>query len=242
MLGIDNKPYVNLDQFLDIDSLNQLEDDIILGIAKTRATAGPTNSGPGYVDRSKQSVPEIYRHIMSTPNHPYHNLLKSLKNWEPQTFIQYKWPSHVLGSCILLRIGDSYTTKHLNSNSRDLPAIKHFDSLINWIKSQNIFEEMGRIVIFLNDPFGKTIEHSDYIDVSENKKDNFIWLNPLRRKKFFIKDQDTKHYIESTSAFFNSSDVHGSDPSDTSTFSIRFDGVFKKEFIQKIGLERYFNE
>ena len=35
-----------------------------------------------------------------------------MKDWEPYTFIQYKWPSHVLGQCILLRVGSNYETKN----------------------------------------------------------------------------------------------------------------------------------
>jgi hypothetical protein len=223
---------------LDIDSLDQIEDDIILGIAKARATAGPTNSGPGYTDKTKKSVPEIYREIIGDTFHPYHNLLKSMKDWEPYTFIQYKWPSHALGHCILLRVGSSYDTKNISENSKDFPAIQYFKSLINWVDSQNIFNSIGRIVIFLNDPFSKTLDHSDYVD-GISRKDNFIWINPLGRKKFYVKDGDTKHYIESKVGFFDSANVHGSDPADTSTFSIRFDGNFTDDFLQRTGLHSW---
>jgi hypothetical protein len=241
MLTVLNKPYLNLDQFLDIESLDQIEDDIILGIAKTRSTAGPTNSGTGYIDKTKKSVPELYREIINDPSHPYYNLIKSMKDWEPYTFIQYKWPSHALGHCILLRVGSSYETKNSAINIKDFPAIQHFKSLINWVESQNIFSEIGRIVIFLNDPFSKTLEHSDYAD-GVSRKDNFLWINPLGRKKFYVKDGDTKHYIESKVAFFDSANIHGSDPTDTSTFSIRFDGNFTDSFLQRTGLESWIIE
>jgi len=102
MYSVLNKPYLSLDEFLDIQTLDNIIDDIILGIAKSKTTAGPTNSGPGYVDKTKKSVPEIYRAISADPSHPYYNLLTSLKDWEPQTFIQYKWPSHVLFYVYLL--------------------------------------------------------------------------------------------------------------------------------------------
>lgn len=241
MLTVLNKPYLNLDQFLDINSLDQIEDDIISGIAKSRASAGPTNSGPGYTDKTKKSVPEIYREIIGDQSHPYHSLLKSMKDWEPYTFIQYKWPSHTLGHCILLRIGSSYDTKNIVEHSKDFPAIQHFNSLINWVESQDIFNGIGRIIIFLNDPFSKTLDHSDYVD-GVSRKDNFIWINPLCRKKFYVKDGNTKHYIESKVAFFDSANVHGSDPTDTSTFSIRFDGNFSENFLQRTGLHSWMTQ
>ena len=238
MIPVLGKPFLNLDQFLDIDSLDKITDDIILGIAKTRTTAGPSNSGPGYVDKTKKSVPEIHRQILADTAHPYYNILKELKGWEAQTFIQYKWPSHVLGSCIILRLSSSYDEKNLASKAIDLPAITHFSSLINWVNSQKIFKEVGRVVILLNDPYSKAIEHSDYAD-GKSRKDHFIWMNPLERKQFFVKDGETKHYVTSKVAFFDSANIHGSDPSDTSTFSIRFDGVFTEEFINKTGLGAY---
>jgi hypothetical protein len=241
MLTVLNKPYLNLDQFLDINSLDQIEDDILLGIAKSRSSAGPTNSGTGYIDQTKMSVPEIYRQIMDNPDHPYYSLISSLKDWEPQTFIQYKWPSHVLGHCILLRIGASYDTKNNAESSKDFPAIKHFKKLVDWVATQHIFKEVGRIIIFLNDPYSKTIEHRDYPD-GISRKDNFIWINPLERKQFYVKDGETKHYVKSKVAFFDSANIHGSDPCDTSTFSIRFDGVFSKEFIDRAGLAEYLND
>lgn len=238
MYSVLGKPYLSLDKFVDVTSLDTIIDDIILGIAKSRASAGPTNSGPGYVDKTKNSVPEIYRKISGDPSHPYYDLLTSLRDWEPQTFIQYKWPSHVLGQCIILRLSTNYENKNSNASTKNLPAIKHFQSLMLWIEQQHIFKEIGRAVIMLNDPYSVSIEHSDYVD-GVSRKDNFIWLDPLQRKKFFVKDGDTKHYITSKTALFDSANVHGSDPSDSSTFSIRFDGVFSEEFLKKTGLKKW---
>jgi hypothetical protein len=241
MITFLDKPFLNLDQFLDIDELDRITDDIILGIAKSRSSAGPSNSGPGYVDKRYNSIPEIQRAILEDQLHPYYNIIKNLKGWEAQTFIQYKWPSHVLGNCILLRMASSYDSKDLEKNTIDLPAIKHFESLMTWIRNQNIFKEIGRTVILLNDPFSKAIEHSDYAD-GVSRKDQFIWLNPLQRKKFFVKDANDKHYVTSKVAFFDSANIHGTDPSEVSTFSIRVDGKFTKEFLTKTGLESYLYE
>jgi hypothetical protein len=241
MLTVLGRPFLNLDQFLDIPSLDKITDDILLGIAKTRSSAGPSNSGPGYVDKRYNSVPEIQRAILGDPSHPYYNLITDLKGWEAQTFIQYKWPSHVLGNCILLRMASSYDAKDLERKTIDLPAIRYFESLMTWIKDQNIFKEIGRTVVLLNDPFSKAIEHSDYAD-GVSRKDQFIWLNPLQRKKFFIKEADNKHYVTSKVAFFDSANIHGTDPSDISTFSIRVDGKFTEDFLKKTSLESYLYE
>jgi hypothetical protein len=64
----------------------------------------------------------------------------------------------------------------------------------------------------------------------------------LQRKKFFVKDANDKHYVTSKVAFFDSANIHGTDPSEVSTFSIRVDGKFTKEFLTKTGLESYLYE
>lgn len=243
MIDVLGHPYIDLDNFLDIDNLEKITDDILLGIAKSRSSAGPTNSGTGYIDKTKKSTAEIYREIVADPSHPYYNIIKSLKNWEPYTFIQYKWPSHVLGQCILLRTSgnNNYDKKDSVLDCYDLPAKRYFDSFISWLDKQNIFEGVGRIVIFLNDPYGKTIEHRDYDD-GVSRKDNFIWINPLGRKKFYIRDEYGKHYVTSKTCFFDSANIHGSEPTDTSTFSIRVDGIFSQQFKQITGLKDYCND
>jgi hypothetical protein len=114
MFTILSQPYLALDQFLDTKKFDTIIDDIIIGIAKSKYAAGPTNTGPGYLDREKKSANEIRDIILSDPLHPYHTTLTRLKNWEPLSFVQYKWPSHILGQCLVLRNSENidYLTKH----------------------------------------------------------------------------------------------------------------------------------
>jgi hypothetical protein len=58
----------------------------------------------------------------------------------------------------------------------------------------------------------------------------------MDRKAFFVedKDSDTRHYIKSQVAWFDTANYHGSDTSPYSAFSIRVDGVFTDQFKKKI--------
>jgi hypothetical protein len=63
------------------------------------------------------------------------------------------------------------------------------------------------------------------------------WLNLLRDDN----DRPCRH--EGTGKdFFDSANIHGSDSCDTSTFSIRFDGVFSEEFLEKTQLNNYITQ
>lgn len=240
MIKILNQDYLSLDNFVNIKLFNNIIDDIIIGIAKSKYAAGPTNSGLGYIDKSKKSVYEIYREILADPTHPYHETIKTLKNWEPYTFIQYKWPSHVLGQCLVLRssgIGN-YDTKSVSDNCKNFTIIENFKPLVEYIDSQDIFSEVGRIVIFLNDTGSSTLEHRDYVD-GVSRKDQFIWISPLKNKKFYIKDDNEKVYLKSTFCYFDSANIHGSDVNTESTFSIRIDGKFSQKFLNKTNLKEH---
>ena len=242
MINILGQAYLALDQYLDTKKFDDIIDDIIVGLAKSKYAAGPTNTGPGYIDRQKKSVFEIYTQILTDKNHPYHNTIKNLKNWEPLTFIQYKWPSHSLGQCLILRHSEfnNYSTKATSSKCKDQPIISNFSAFMKWLEKEKIFDEIGRIVIFLNEPGSCAIEHRDYYD-GISRKDQFIWICPLGNKQFYIRDDDKKVYLKSRFCYFDNANIHGSDPAEQNSFSIRVDGVFSKSFLDKTNLGNHYD-
>lgn len=237
MIKILGQNYLSLDHFVDVQSFDAIVDDIILGIAKSRHVAGPTNTGPGYIDRSKKSIHQIYREILADTEHPYHKTITSLKGFEPFNFIQYKWPSHALGQHLALRSPGFgyYEFKSDETKCKDYPISANFTSLYSFIRSQNIFSSLGRIVIFLNETGTRTIEHRDYED-GISRKDEFIWICPLQNKKFYVRDDNEKEYLTSKFCYFDPANIHGTDPAETSAFSIRVDGLFSEEFKNKTGI------
>ena len=243
MLKILNQPYLALDQYVDIKTFDAIVDDIILGVAKSSSSQGPTYPGPGYLDKSKKSIHEIYREIMNDSNHPYYEKLKGLKNWEPYNFVKYKWGGHALGQCLILREvrTRSYTDKHDDTKCIDHPIKSNFTVFLDWINSQNIFSSIGRIVIFLNETGTSILEHRDYSD-GKSRKDEFIWISPLGNKNFFVRDDVEKNYIKSRFCYFDNANIHGGDQLNAAAFSIRIDGKFSKEFIIKTGLEGHVND
>lgn len=243
MINVLSQPYLSLDAFVDLKNIDTLVDSIIVAIAKSKYASGPTATGPGYLDRSKKSVFELYEEILKDSSHPYHDLVKGLNNWEPLTFIQYKYPTHSLGQCLVLRTSGllNYDKKYDESQCKDMPIIKNFEAFTTWLDNQKIFKSIGRIVVFLNEPGTKVLEHRDYSD-GISRKDQFIWFSPNTTKRFYVRDETEKHYLESKFCYFDSSNIHGSDTIETNSFSIRVDGLFSDEFLEKTNLKDHFND
>jgi hypothetical protein len=238
---LDN-PYIGLDQYIDTAKFDSIIDDIIVGIAKSKSYIGPTHPGPGCVDKSKKNILEIYQLIKDDPNHIYHKLITGLPIQEALIFIQFKWPSHIMGRCVTLRQYKEYSLRRFTDGCIDTPAIENFTFFMDWLKEENIFEEIGRTIIFLNDSYSFSVEHNDYnkLTVDVSRKDQFLWINPLGNKKFYVRDNSNKIYFESRFCYFDNANLHGADPVDYSTFSIKIDGIFSKSFLDKTAMEPHF--
>jgi len=74
------------------------------------------------------------------------------------------------------------------------------------------------------------------------RKDQFIWFSPNKTKRFYVRDDNEKHYIESRFCYFDNANIHGSDMIESNTFSIRVDGLFSDEFKLETGLKDHLND
>ena len=106
-------------------------------------------------------------------------------------------PSKSLCTALALRrikqgAGNSgrFHLKHLEAETEDTPNRKNFEFVIDWIKQQNIFDEIGRVQFFINTDGHGTPIHRDYADKS--RMDQFIWIRFFNNKQFFVYDSDDK--------------------------------------------------
>jgi len=130
--------------------------------------------------------------------------------------------------------------KHLDSETKDMPPRKDFDFLFDWINNQRFFNEIGRVVVFLNPEGNYTPIHRDYSEKS--MKDQFLWIRFNKQKDFFVYDADTqeKHFAKGYISTFDNHQWHGGEPSEVMGFSLRIDGVFSLDFLKKTGLVEHF--
>jgi hypothetical protein len=101
------------------------------------------------------------------------------------------------------------------------------------------FETTGRILIIYDNEGREVPAHRDHLVFDTCNE--FVWLRTNKKKPFYMLNNDTgeKKYVESYSAWFDAvNQYHGCDGCDGLTFSIRVDGVFTKEFREKIPVPR----
>ena len=242
---INGQPWIDLEPYIDIESLAAQKAKIAAALAASHPFRYPSIVGAqdNLYDQSLVELGDYAKSLIQDENYEHRNLLKLLGSAPKiQLFCKYMYDVVSLNEAIHLRTarGGDYFNKHLADHCVDTPAFKFFNFLKVWLESQNIFSEYGRVVFFVNEAGVSSIRHRDYPD-GISRHDNFIWLSLDGRKNFYVYDEeeDKNHYITSRVALFDNASWHGSDTCKYTGWSLRIDGVFSPEFRQKAGLEDY---
>jgi len=119
------------------------------------------------------------------------------------------------------------------------PIIEQTDTVQwnNLFKSLN-FETVSRVLVFIQLPDTVEPAHRDW--TGSNWMDgtrHFMWVKITDDKRFWIRHNNEKVYVESTFAMFNLDAVHGADPVPFPCISMRIDGQFTEEFCKKVNIE-----
>ena len=260
--GINNKPFINLDKFLDIESFKKLDPEICKGfaLAKEYAKEG-TWMSPGF-DLSDMSYTlnwkPIYKAFEEYQNLPNDHPIKITgQTIFPNDFKNYK-ERNIFTRYLKAALGanDPYTYYFLweegdwnKRNSARMPTSeqKYFPNVVNWIENlvtENIIDNIGRVIFFHCDHNGKPFEHRDLDGkngINQPYKDNpneFIHIRTKTKRGFYIWDpeQKEKHYINSYASFWNDEDWHGGEVSNEQEYGLRIDCKFSKNFKNKIGI------
>lgn len=252
LLGIRDKPYIDLDSHIPIKELTKLHLDICKGLAIS-GDLHPTYFPAKTKNRTYKEMRDAANHSDPLLAKRYKKIFKGLNSKQKLRFAELANDVLLSGSMLYLRSPENgkYRNTYDRRHCRDTHYVDNFPSLMDYIYKQLPFQSIGRIIIFVSNPgiegqihrdIGNNPEGRNFSNTCLNKhvyEDNhFIWMNPGDKKKFFVYDEeaDKKHYIKSTSCMFNSNDFHGSDISNVTTYSIRVDGKFDNEFRRKIGL------
>lgn len=227
---LNNQLYSNLDLLVNTSQLLALKTNFDAAIVRNWHQSKPTKySGPVNFINQKLGIVD---YIELARKHP--------SKFGPIELIQQLDQEDLLGSYLRYQVEVSYNSLSMNLRytsdylKKDDPtychatnADQHFDFFYNWLDQQNIFCWYGRVVIFLNEPGIATLEHRDLPD-NTHGIDEFIWINLDKRKRFYVVDPDSQQrvYINNTIAWFNTVDLHGAEPVDYATYSIRVDGRF----------------
>jgi hypothetical protein len=248
-----NQPIFELDSYVDVNELLRLEKITAMMLAKNKSNFSVAFSGP--------SNPTLKTWL----NDPLHFEVKdSLINcvipdeykllWEGLSHDQQLYYALLVNRGRSLNYGltlraisnssggnsGKFHLKHLSKHTEDTSFKKDFEFLFDWINKQNIFQEIGRVQFFINPEGNYTPIHRDYADKS--LKDQFLWIRFNKQKDFFVYDEETKekHFVKGYVCTFDNHQWHGGESNDLMGFSLRIDGTFRKDFLNKTGLVNHF--
>lgn len=255
---LNNQSYLAFDQHLDLAGLAAIKEQTCLAFAKNTGRLSPTSVGGvgNWPDGSEKFLPkneftelsaELNKHYDT--NGKYNKIVTAIPPIAARVFVKLVTDTTGVGSSLQLNhytgpADKRYRNKHISKlNPIEDWAATDFRYLLAWLKRQDIFCDIGRIILFFNDEGQACGLHRDYNEqIRPEQPDQFIWINLFPdRKKFYLLDPETgvKHYINHQVAMFDSQNWHGSDSHPLAAFSIRVDGVFNDKWLDLFNLSRY---
>lgn len=237
---------MNLDELIDPTYFEDHYPELCKGMILSKQYVEPIEIGNQRAIRDPEHIePVLYVKNVFSKTDEYLELVES--GFTPRDIHEYvklRFPVMHLGYKLLLRTYSDYSAKfglkHLASANEDTPAMANFPCIQQWIKSQTVFSEVGRILFFVNEKDTHTPIHCDYADL-RSRKDQFIWINPFEKKRFFVLDtQGEKHYFAGRINTFDNATWHGSEPAKHSCFTIRIDGLFSEDFLTRANLTNHY--
>ena len=243
---INDRPWIDLRDCIDVTLLISMRAEIarIIACNPQYIFTSLVGTQANLYHQTENDLGDFAKKIMNDPSHPDHHWFKRIGS-VPRfyTFCKYMYPVVGLNQAMYVRTmkQDLYGQKHLGESCMDTPVAGEFGFLFDWINDQDVFQQYGRVVLFINEPGVATTRHRDYPNPTSFRNE-FIWITLDDRKKFYIYDEtsDTKHMIGSSVACFDNANWHGSDPSPYASWSIRIDGIFSDDFLKRSKMHDHF--
>lgn len=242
MIGVCGQPWLSADAFVNTASLNEIHSEIIRGLT----LAENFILSPGGEWSRGDAAEELYDHNYKciglaekdlTPDE--HRFYSSLNRNQKYKFLKFAKGGYFPWSYVYPIVGSTDWLKKADPNGKgpSQEAMIYFPKLLKWIYSLPIFASIGRVSIFGVDHGHHITCHRDVHPEKYSIDDELLMVDPIGQKPFYIYDQveKKKHYIIDTKTWiFHDCDFHGVDAVPYFSYNFRIDGVFTKEFRNKI--------
>jgi hypothetical protein len=259
--GINNQAYFNMESYLDMNSFQALQSEIMSGFALAREFAKEgTWMAPGFTFENmsyRLSWKPIYQAMQEFMLLPDNDPVKQAGlKLMPQDFKNFK-ERNVFTRYLKMATGayDPYIYYYLweegswddRTAPRKLtPEAAYFPDTVKWVESLvgTVFEEIGRVIFFHCEADGIPFEHRDLdarngMNVVKPHRNEFIHLRPNTKKAFYLWDPETKDktYLNCRAAWWNDVDWHGGERIMEQSYSLRIDGKFTEAFRKQLGID-----
>ena len=251
--GIDGKPFLNLDSYVDIEGFKKLHFKICKGLLDADYKKEGNMVQPGGFDNAYEfGFKPLFQALEEYHNLPDDNEIRvigrEIGEYENRDkfmlFLKLALGAYDPYQFVFLKTEEGGWESRFDEKQWT-PDIKYFPELRVWLENlvtSNVFEHLGRIIFFKAEHDCIMPMHRDLIYPEENDyfdhRHEFLHLRTKLDKPFYIwdRDTDTKILTDSHATFFNDQDWHAGGRTNKQTFSLRVDGVFTQEFRERIGI------
>lgn len=260
--GINNKPYFDLEAYLDMKKFENLQPEILTGFALAREHAkegtwmvpGFTFDDMSYIPNWKPIYKAMEEFMALSDDNPIKKTGMELmpvdfKNFQQRNiFTRYlKMAMGAYDPYIYYYLWDEGDWDNRPGERQLTEESKYFPNVVDWIlqlKEQGIFKNIGRVIFFHCEADGIPFEHRDLdarngMNVVKPHRNEFIHIRPNTKKSFYIWDPDTKNkiYINTRAAWWNDVDWHGGEKIMEQSYSLRIDGKFTDQFRKTLKID-----
>jgi hypothetical protein len=258
--GINGIPYFDMEHYLDMETFQQLQPEIIQGFAEAREFAKEgTWMVPGFTFDDMSYIPNwtpIYKAMTEFMALPDDDPIKKAGLPLYRDFKDYK-QRNKFTRFLKMAMGayDPYIYYFLweegSWDNRTAPRklteeAQYFPNVVRWVESLvgTVFEDIGRVIFFHCEADGIPFEHRDLdakngMNVVMPHRNEFIHIRPNTKKAMYLWDPETKNktYLNTRAAWWNDTDWHGGERIMQQSYSLRIDGKFTEEFRKKLGID-----
>lgn len=263
LCGIWGRPYIDLSSFIDTSSFAALDSEILCALPRVEAsytggslkwmgvTAPWVNADPyaDYMHTIEQMTrDELVQFVSYGPEpegwnpsapagHRFGDETENPLTREQMLYLKYRYGVYFPWKvCYHLLENDRWDDKHSGEN-KDFSdeARRMFPRTIAFIENLP-FDEIGRCVLFgieANDhaPAHRDSEPGKALTIAQS-----ISFDPRGTKRFYVCDSKNEHktIVEAPIYWFNDMDYHGVEAAPFFRYSIRVDGVFERDFIERV--------
>lgn len=261
--GIFGRPYVDLEPHLDLSPLGALHEEICLGLARVSTDyTGGSHRSMGIMPPSRRhealgdygeaikamSTAEFARFLSLADDPSEFDVARRdeyrfgeeqdhLLSRRQMLYLKFRFgvyfPWKVYFEMIPNLYWDEKSTSEGKAFTREAQVF--FPRTVAFVRSLP-FVEIGRCNIMGLEANDHGTVHRDGDPAVKPQVDHFITFCPGANKRLFLWDEDAQaeHFIDRRAYWFNDSDFHGVQAAPFFRYSVRVDGVFRPEFLEKI--------
>jgi hypothetical protein len=234
-------PYwVSLDSLVDVERLVGLHEQFCFAVARSVRNPG----GYGAFHSSENYLSGKLKEFFALPaDDPLRVRCAGMNIYELGLYIGLLHEGLAVSETVNITVPrgifaiEAIGLKHCQEQWRPSTNYPLYKFLFDWLHDQKIFSSYGRVYGFLNCPYQMEIPH---VDMEEpDKPCDFIWFRTSLSKPFFVQpyrdcSPTERSYVDGHVVWFNPGMWHCAGTTEHYAISFRIDGVFARDFRDRI--------